>query len=167
VKNSKDNQRNEILPRRGFLKVGIGILNGFIALLLAVPGLGYLLTPVLSKDSETWIALGPLDKFKHVRPQKAGFKYVTASGYTQREKSSFVWVVHDAAEKNAVTVFSPVCSHTGCNVAWQSKEEMFVCPCHGGRYAMSGDVISGPPPRPLKKIPIKVENGRLFIRVAV
>ena len=167
MKNSKDDQRQKMLPRRRFLKVWIGILNGFIALLLAVPGLGYLLTPVLSKDSETWIALGPLHKFKEAVPQKATFKYVTTSGYTQREKSSFVWVVPDAAGKNALTVFSPVCSHTGCNVAWQSKEELFVCPCHGGRYAMSGEVISGPPPRPLKKIPIKVENGRLFIRVAV
>ena len=65
------------IPRRGFLKFAIGLFNGLIVLLLAVPGLGFLLTPVLRKRGETWAKLGSIDQFRSRIPQKAIFKYIS------------------------------------------------------------------------------------------
>jgi len=152
------------LPRRGFLKIAIAGLNGLIALALAVPGLGYLLTPVFRKGSGAWIPLGPPERFHPGEPAKVTFKYISESGYTQTQRTGFVWVVENESGEG-VTVFSAVCSHTGCNVAWQADDGQFVCPCHGGRYDIKGAVVSGPPPRPLTKLPLKIENDELSIQL--
>ncbi|HEX9653828.1 MAG TPA: ubiquinol-cytochrome c reductase iron-sulfur subunit [bacterium] len=156
---------DESISRRGFLKVAIAVLNGLIALVLAVPGLGFLLTPVFRKASSSWIDLGAVDGFSANQPRKATFKYISEAGYTRSEKTGFVWVVPDPDGENQVTVLSAVCSHTGCNVAWQPDEEKFVCPCHEGRYTLRGEVVSGPPPRPLTKLPTRLENGKMFIQL--
>ena len=153
------------IPRRGFLKVAIALLNGAIALLVTVPGLGYLLTPVFRKGNDSWISLGSVDNFQRTEPQKATFNYVSESGYTQKEKSGFVWVIADDSVPEKVSVLSAICTHTGCNVTWQSEEGEFECPCHGGKYNRQGEVVAGPPPKPLERLPLKIENGEVAIQL--
>jgi menaquinol-cytochrome c reductase iron-sulfur subunit len=154
---------DEAVSRRGFLKIAIGFLNGLIAIMLAVPGLGFLLTPVFRKGSASWVKLGTVEKYAGDEPQKAVFKYTSTSGYTTAEKTGFVWVVAEDAQN--IAVLSAVCSHTGCNVAWQADEQKFVCPCHEGRYDRHGDVLSGPPPRPLTKLQTRIDNGQLLVEL--
>lgn len=50
------------------------------------------------------------------------------------------------------------CTHAGCIVKWQPDQKLFKCPCHGGEYDASGKVVKGPPPRPLNKLQISVNN---------
>jgi len=154
----------ESLSRRRFFQVVIAGCNAAIALLLAVPGLGYLLTPVFRKGNSAWIKLGSTEDFVGADPRKAIFRYVSQAGYVQREKSGFVWVL-PAEEKQPAVALSAVCTHTGCNVAWKTAEGQFVCPCHGGRYDREGKVVSGPPPRPLQRLPVKSEGGQLFVQI--
>jgi glycine/D-amino acid oxidase-like deaminating enzyme/nitrite reductase/ring-hydroxylating ferredoxin subunit len=52
---------------------------------------------------------------------------------------------------------SPVCTHATCIVHWNSAETSWDCPCHGGRYSPTGQVLNGPPISPLQ--PKKIENG--------
>lgn len=52
-----------------------------------------------------------------------------------------------AAYKNAngaVTELSAVCSHLGGIVHWNSVEKSWDCPCHGSRFSVDGQVITGP-----------------------
>jgi cytochrome b6-f complex iron-sulfur subunit len=62
---------------------------------------------------------------------------------------------------------SPVCSHLGCLVTWNRAKGQFLCPCHGGRYDIEGRVISGPPPAPLTRLPMKIEGGKVYIGLKV
>lgn len=158
-------ETEEKTSRRGFLKALIVLFNALIAAALAVPGLGYLLTPVFRKGSGAWVSLGAQNKFQSPLPQKAVFQYISESGYTREEKEAFVWVLQNAQVENEYVAFSPVCSHTGCNVAWEKTREAFVCPCHNGTYDLSGNVISGPPPRPLQKLPVKIEDDQIYIQL--
>lgn len=164
MSSSRDNL-DDALPRRGFLKLAIGAFNALIGLALAIPGLGYLLTPVFRKGASAWVQLGDVERLKTPVPQKASFRYISETGYTRSQKSGFVWVVEDAEAAYGVTALSAVCSHTGCNVAWHFDEAHFVCPCHGGRYDIRGNVVSGPPPKPLQKLPLRVENGRAAVQL--
>ncbi|NPB06036.1 MAG: ubiquinol-cytochrome c reductase iron-sulfur subunit [Aquificae bacterium] len=63
-----------------------------------------------------------------------------------------------------------ICTHLGCIPLWKPQGEeasggkpTFHCPCHGGYYTPYGDVIAGPPPRPLFIPPQKLEGNKLII----
>jgi glycine/D-amino acid oxidase-like deaminating enzyme/nitrite reductase/ring-hydroxylating ferredoxin subunit len=47
-------------------------------------------------------------------------------------------------EDGALHVLSPVCPHMGCIVRWNSAERSWDCPCHGARYAATGERLEGP-----------------------
>ena len=63
----------------------------------------------------------------------------------------------------AIIALSAVCTHLGCIVQWEKDKQSFLCPCHAGRYSPDGVVLSGPPPRPLPKIPCSVANGKITV----
>lgn len=64
---------------------------------------------------------------------------------------------------NALVAFSAVCTHFGCTVAYEPADEVFVCPCHGGEYDIDGNVLDGPPPKPLTKLNVHVEAGKILL----
>jgi glycine/D-amino acid oxidase-like deaminating enzyme/nitrite reductase/ring-hydroxylating ferredoxin subunit len=53
-------------------------------------------------------------------------------------------------EQGRITALSPVCTHAGCIVNWNGTEKSWDCPCHGGRFAVDGTVLTGPPREALK-----------------
>lgn len=55
------------------------------------------------------------------------------------------------------------CTHSGCIVRWRPEERAYVCPCHDGRYDENGNVTAGPPPLPLRAVPVAVESGRVVV----
>lgn len=72
-----------------------------------------------------------------------------------------------AVNKSGITAFSPVCTHFGCLINWDNNKRMFLCPCHGGKYDIDGDVISGPPPKPLMRLPLKTKDGKVYIEISL
>jgi Rieske Fe-S protein len=55
-------------------------------------------------------------------------------------------------EDGMVHALSPVCTHAKCIVGWNTAEKTWDCPCHGARYSMDGEVLTGPARKPLQKI---------------
>lgn len=39
---------------------------------------------------------------------------------------------------------APRCPHLGCQLAWNSDEESWDCPCHGSRFDCHGHILDGP-----------------------
>jgi glycine/D-amino acid oxidase-like deaminating enzyme/nitrite reductase/ring-hydroxylating ferredoxin subunit len=58
------------------------------------------------------------------------------------EGSERVAVYRDDA--GTVHAVSPVCTHMGCTVTWNTAETTWDCPCHGSRFTCDGQVIQGP-----------------------
>ena len=56
--------------------------------------------------------------------------------------------------------FSQKCTHLGCVVIFESGNEEFYCPCHEGFFeADTGEVVAGPPDRPLGRIAVEIRDG--------
>ena len=56
-----------------------------------------------------------------------------------------------------VVAFSQKCTHLGCVVYFEAREQRWHCPCHEGNFeARTGAVISGPPTRPLGRIELEI-----------
>ncbi len=56
-----------------------------------------------------------------------------------------------------------VCTHLGCAVIWNEEAARFECPCHGAVFNTKGEVLAGPPPRPLDYFPVEIANGTVVV----
>ncbi|HQZ32831.1 MAG TPA: Rieske 2Fe-2S domain-containing protein [Ilumatobacteraceae bacterium] len=62
-----------------------------------------------------------------------------------------------------VVGFSQKCTHLGCVVYYEAHESRWHCPCHEGNFeARTGNVISGPPTRPLGRIDLEVRDDGMI-----
>ncbi len=50
---------------------------------------------------------------------------------------------------------NPACTHVNCIVGWNTAEQTWDCPCHGARFSMDGEVLTGPARKDLEKINLK------------
>ncbi len=55
------------------------------------------------------------------------------------------------------------CTHLSCPVYYAKENDRLECPCHeGGFNVQTGNVLYGPPPRPLDKIEIEERGGEIW-----
>jgi len=59
--------------------------------------------------------------------------------------------------------FLAVCTHLNCTVGYRPKERDIYCECHVGRFGLDGNVLSGPPPRPLTRFVVEERGDQLII----
>jgi cytochrome b6-f complex iron-sulfur subunit len=58
---------------------------------------------------------------------------------------------------------SRVCTHLGCLVEYNRGKQRLICPCHAGTFDLEGNVLSGPPPKPLSVIPLRIDGENIVI----
>ena len=69
--------------------------------------------------------------------------------------------------RTTATVFTAIdatCTHEGCTVN-SADGTVYVCPCHGSRYSLSGQVILGPATASLRQYPATFSGGVVTIKV--
>jgi len=159
---------SEGLTRRFvLLKIGIA-LNAIAGVVLAVPIVGYLLSPARKKRMEealSWVELGELSKFPEGQTRMATFRNPSTRPWDGQTADIPCWVRRLQGQN--FQVFAVNCAHLGCPVRWFPQSNLFMCPCHGGAYYADGSRAAGPPPRGLYPYEYKVENDRLLIRAGM
>ena len=48
------------------------------------------------------------------------------------------------AEDGTLLAVSVKCPHLGCQLEWNPDEKSWDCPCHGSRFAYTGELLDGP-----------------------
>jgi cytochrome b6-f complex iron-sulfur subunit len=72
-----------------------------------------------------------------------------------------VYVVRVSEEQ--VVAVSAICTHLRCVVKWNRDSGTFRCPCHDGAFDRGGNVLSGPPKKPLQQFPAEVRADEIVI----
>ncbi|MCC8358350.1 QcrA and Rieske domain-containing protein [Salinimicrobium sediminilitoris] len=68
-------------------------------------------------------------------------------------------------EENEWRAFEQKCTHLTCAVRYRKTENKIECPCHNGWFsADTGEVLQGPPPRPLPQLDVVVKEGKVYVR---
>jgi thiosulfate dehydrogenase [quinone] large subunit len=140
-------ERGDPLTRRAFVAVGLGATGAF-ALIAAA---GASLTRGTYKQPAAGAAGVEIPGATALAPGDA-LVYQGSAGTPN---------VLIKAEDGSFAAFSALCTHGGCEVAYQSGS--LVCPCHGGVFnAQTGAVEAGPPPTPLPARTVEERDGSVF-----
>lgn len=168
------------LARRDFMGRSILMVATAIGVTLLVPIGGYILAAATATPTVHWTDLGvhvddlPLDV-----PVRKVFRAISVSGWMRVPEERSVWLVRHSGPKDrwsapedatkgldspfetahstpVLTVLSPICPHLGCEPQWQGDQHLFVCPCHHSVYQINGNRISGPAPRPMDQLPVRI-----------
>lgn len=152
----------EQINRRSFLSFAIASIGGLIGTAMGIPAIAYILGPVISKEKDqSLVRLGSINKVDMGTPTFFKVNIKRKTGWLEEENKIGVFVLTNNGRD--FIAMSNICTHLGCRVRWIADQEVFLSPCHNGVFDKEGKVVSGPPPRPLDRYKVKIENDQLFI----
>jgi Rieske Fe-S protein len=160
----------ETVTRRRFMNVaaqGSGIVA---TAAIALPALGFAIGPIFSRLPWNWQPIGPPSDFSQTNYQT---KVITIVQNIGEAGTSIAYVrarnpqldTQPQTQWNHWVALSSRCAHLGCPVRYVAAAERFVCPCHGGVYDFTGQVVGGPPVRPLDRFYTRLNTSTGLVEV--
>ena len=145
--------------RRTFLQViPLGV---FAAVIASIGGAAFrFLRPRVSAASDTWLNVANVSELSGPTPLTRKITAEAVNGWAVTTEEHNVFVL---PAKNH-QVLSTICPHEGCEVMWEQQRNQFSCPCHESYFAADGSRISGPAPRDLDPLPMRVQDGKLQVQ---
>jgi Rieske Fe-S protein len=62
-----------------------------------------------------------------------------------------------------LVAYSSICTHLACAVLWRAEAGHLECPCHEGVFdPATGEVLAGPPPRPLPRVRLREDSRGIW-----
>lgn len=141
----RDDRRSALAK---LVTAGLGLVTAGLAGLV-----GLVAAPRSLAPERRWRRAVSLFDLPADKPVAAVLAERHADGWYETRKQSVVFIDREGQGYRAL---SAVCQHLGCRVHWDDGKQQFLCPCHGGVYDREGRVVAGPPPRPLDRIPVRV-----------
>jgi len=148
------------LSRRQFALLGTQVAAAVVTVLLGIPIVGFLISPLFRREQAVWRQVGDIAGVPDRQPTKFEVAFPLGE-WTNANVNLAVYVVKINADYR---VFSNVCTHMQCPVRWEDGLRQFLCPCHGGLYDLNGNNVGGPPPKPLPQYVHRIEGTTLFIQ---
>lgn len=146
--------------RRGFFSRIMAAIGGLVGISVGVPLIGYGILPALKKEDIGWFKVEDAEAFEPNKPKLVPVTPVSPRDWPEEPVKQAVYVVKK--EDGQFVLFDIHCTHVGCPVHWNDKAQRFFSPCHGGVFDIEGRVLAGPPPRPLDRYTVKIEDGILY-----
>lgn len=155
----KEPETGKAVSRRSFLDYGIRALGTFVTAAVAVPVIGYVISPAFSKKASHWVQLGKVSDFRLEEPKLVEFTLFLKDGWVEVAEKKSTWVVR--WNDRDFSVYNPRCTHLGCAFNWEPDKKQFRSPCHNGTFDLTGKVTGGPPPRSLDAMEYKIEGDQI------
>lgn len=136
-------------------------LGSLAAAFVALPVIGFLLAPLFESITKKWRPVGALQTFEEGQTVAVKFEDASPVPWAGVTGQTAAWLRREP--NGEFVAFAINCTHLGCPVRWIETAQLFMCPCHGGVYNSDGTVAAGPPPRPLVRYPVRVQDGQVEI----
>lgn len=155
--------------RRTFLDWALHGLGAIFAVVLGVPVVGFLTDPrnrPKAPDDFRPVSGIKLSELPLNQPVQGTIRNVRRDAWTLYPDDVIgrVWVVRvreNCDHMECFKVFATTCPHLGCSIncnADQAAEPGFTCPCHNGRFALSGARVDpNPATRGMFALPYQVD----------
>ena len=132
------------MKRRTFLDMVLGAGIVSTAVSFVYPVWRYLIPPAAAEPATNSVIAGKVTEFK--ANSGAVVKFGTKPALVVRTPDG------------DFRAFSAVCTHLECTVQYKTDTSQIWCACHNGLYDLTGNVISGPPPRPLERFTVHLRG---------
>ena len=144
-------EKNVLNKRRDFLNILIG--GGFFAWLISLlyPVFKYLEPPEIEEAKVSNVKIGAVEDMEK------------NSGKIIKFGNKPVIVVRKS--DGEYVAFTAVCTHLDCIVQFRKDLKLIYCACHNGKYDLNGRNVSGPPPAPLEKYGIAIQNNEVIVYI--
>ena len=167
------NLTRRLVSREGFLTLLTLSVGGLASIVIGIPIIGYVLSPLINQPKDHWTAVTfatPPDKNKTVTP--SNLKVGETREVQYQSNASLPWAGTTAVQgawlrrtgSSSYIAYALYCTHLGCPIHWLPQPKIFLCPCHGSVFNADGTVAGGPAPRPLFTYEVRENNGQVQIK---
>jgi len=149
--------------RRTALRALVTLGGCAYAGVIAVPAAQFLAPSAADgQGNARWIRVGRLADLPQGEPRRLAVvgDERDAFNVTKDQQLGAIWVVR---EGDKVRAMSAVCPHLGCSIDIGADKKSFSCPCHTSRFSLGGAAESGPSPRAMDPLDVRVAEG--FVEV--
>jgi Rieske Fe-S protein len=151
------------MNRRDLLRFGTIALGNLVAVVLAVPGVAYLIDPLRRKSRQgDFTTLTRLDQLAVGEPRAFPIIDVRQDAWVKYppEPIGSVWLIRQpAGAKEPVIALTAECPHLGCAVNLAADRKSFLCPCHTSNFDFEGKPLNKVPPRPMDRLEVKLSRA--------
>jgi len=138
------------MNRRSMLQWLSSLLAAASASLVAIPGLGYLLSSTRRQRPSKSIVqrVARLDDLSPGKPVLVNVVGAGSDAWTALPEQVLgrVWLLRaaDASDDRepVITALTALCPHLGCTIQLDSHAQQFVCPCHRAAFSLSGEKMA-------------------------
>jgi Rieske Fe-S protein len=135
---------------------------GDLLVLFKNDGFGAIINPAdVKRDGEPVLAW-PFEPAKKIARDGSRLNLIVLMNFDPSSLSP----AERARAADGTVAFAAVCTHMACWVTdWLTSKQVLHCQCHQSEYdpRQGGRVVSGPAPRSLPALPLRVAGGRLEV----
>jgi Rieske Fe-S protein len=151
------------MTRRDIYRYATVAVGGLMGLVLAVPGVAYVISPLRKNESEgSFETLARLSQLEAGVPRSFAIIKERRDAWVKypREPVGSVWLIRqpDGADPRVIA-FTTECPHLGCAVNLSADHKGFLCPCHTSSFDLEGKPTNPIPPRPMDRLQVELSGG--------
>jgi Rieske Fe-S protein len=151
------------MHRRTFVVRVIQSIHALIGATLAFVVGGAVVAPSFTRRPGSWLPAIGVGDLEDGTPSPIALRVARPDGATEIVDRRMVYIVRSADGR--IRALDSTCTHLGCRTRFNREAQRIECPCHGGVYDADGNVLSGPPPSPLRALPTRIDNDTVFVEI--
>jgi len=150
------------MTRRDFYRYGTFVLGGLMKLVIAVPAVAYLISPLRKKSvsggENSFDTLTSLSQLPVGIPRSFAIIRGVTDAWVKYpgEPIGSVWLLRESESR--VIAYTAECPHLGCAINLTADSKSFLCPCHTSAFDLQGKPTNQIPPRSMDTLEVELSS---------